>query len=139
MESRKVILASHGTLSKGLKETAQMIVGSAADDILCFCLKPGHHPDEFAADLKAEIECNTSVEYVILTDLLGASVCTAMSQLLAYRNVRIFSGMNLNLLLSVLLEYSNSLTDEDCESLIADAKDGIKVLSLSQQAEEDDF
>lgn len=136
---RKIVLASHCTLAKGLKETAVMIVGEMAQDIKVFSLEPGHHPDEFVEAIRSEIETNKEDEYVILTDIFGASVCTAMTQLLNNENVVLFSGMNLNLLLSVLVEYPNKLTEEDIERIICDAKGGIRNLSLSAELDDEDF
>lgn len=136
---RRVILASHSNLSRGLKDTAEMIVGVSNYPITVYSLEPGHHPEEFLRELEKDITSYPDCEYVVLTDIFGASVCTTMAQLLKYSNVVVFSGMNLNLLLSVLIEYPNQLTKSDIERIISDAREGIRSLSLTVEADEEDF
>ena len=41
----KLILASHGELSKGMVNSVKMIVGSLADDVESFSLYPGENPN----------------------------------------------------------------------------------------------
>ena len=137
---RKIILASHGELSKGLADTARMIIGNVAAEIQCYCLKPGQTADSFAKELTAEILAEPEQEFVILSDLYGASVCSALSALLVYPNVRLFTGMNINMLLVICLEYPEKLSDEDIQKIVLDARSGIKALSASDlAADAEDF
>lgn len=39
----KIILASHGELSKGMLNSVNMIVGDLASDVETFCLYPGQN------------------------------------------------------------------------------------------------
>ena len=71
---------------------------------------------------------------MILSDLYGASVCSALSALLVYPNVRLFTGMNINMLLVICLEYPEKLSDEDIQKIVLDARSGIKALSASDLA-----
>lgn len=134
---RKIILASHGKLSSGLLDTAKMIIGEIPCEIETYSLVPGKLAEDYAKELKIEISNNPEKEYVILTDLYGASVFTAMYSLVEYANVRLFSGMNLNLLLSVCVEYPNTLTNEDVERLVVDSQSGLKYVSKVIEEEED--
>ena len=43
----KIILASHGGLSKGMKDSVSMIVGYLAKDIEAYSLLPGQNPEDF--------------------------------------------------------------------------------------------
>lgn len=67
-------------------------------------------------------------EFVILTDLYGASVCTAMSGLISYPNVKLFTGMNLSMVLAVCMEHADDLNMESIREIMQDAKEGIRYI-----------
>lgn len=138
---KNIILASHGNLSQGMFETVKMIVGDIANSIKVYNMYPGDTAEDFARNLSKEIENNATDEYVILTDLFGASVCTALSKLTVYDNVTLFSGMNINIVLEVLLSYPENLTNSDKERLIETARDGIQLVQIEEfkQSDENDF
>lgn len=75
---RKIVLASHGGLASGLYDTAKMIVGKLPFDVEIYSLQPGGLAEDYGRKLKKEIAAHMNTEYVILTDLYGASVFTAM-------------------------------------------------------------
>lgn len=60
-----------------------------------------------------------------------------MFALVERENVRLFSGMNLNLLLAVCVEYPDKLMDEDVDQIIKDAQSGLKYVSRVVEEEED--
>ena len=125
---RKIILASHGNLSNGLLDTAKMIIGNIPYEVETYSLVPGKLAEDYANELKIEIDANLDKEYIILTDLYGASVFTAMFALVERENVR---------LLVVCVEYPNSLMDEDVDQIIKDAQSGLKYVSRVVEEEED--
>ena len=72
----KIILASHGGLSKGMKDSVSMIVGDLAKDIETYSLLPGQNPEDFYQEvLKEAKECEEQI--LILCDIKGGSVHTA--------------------------------------------------------------
>ena len=50
----KIILASHGGLSKGMKDSVSMIVGDLARDIETYSLLPGQNPEDFYQEVLKE-------------------------------------------------------------------------------------
>ena len=50
----KIILASHGGLSKGMKDSVSMIVGDLAKDIETYSLLPGQNPEDFYQEVLKE-------------------------------------------------------------------------------------
>lgn len=66
---RKIILASHGNLSNGLLDTAKMIIGNIPYEVETYSLVPGKLAEDYANELKIEIDANLDTEYIILTDL----------------------------------------------------------------------
>lgn len=125
---RKVVLASHGELSEGIVKSAKMIIGEFEYEVITYTLQLGHHPDEFKDVLEEEIMANADVEYVIMVDLFGASVANSLFILTSYKNVKMFTGMNLNMLLSVLVEYKSELSDADVENIVNDSRLGVRSL-----------
>ena len=130
---RKIVLASHGGLASGLYDTAKMIVGKLPFDVEIYSLQPGGLAEDYGRKLKKEIAAHMNTEYVILTDLYGASVFTKLD------NVRLFSGMNLNMLLSVCLEHPAPLNETDIEQILHDAKSGIQFTQQSKECEREEF
>ena len=104
---RQVILASHGKLAEGLLNSLRMIIGEElTQDVETYCLFPGENPNDFMNKLKERIATNPQMEFVILCDIKGGSVHTALSQLCVHHNVKVFSGMNMNLAMDILLSLS---------------------------------
>ena len=47
----KIILASHGDLSKGMLNSVSMIVGDLAKDVETYSLLPGENPEDYYQEL----------------------------------------------------------------------------------------
>lgn len=135
---KKVIVATHGGAASGLVDSAKMILGDINQELEVYSLIPGMNANDFSKALSREIETHQHTEYIILTDLYGASVCSAMVSLLKHEHVWLFAGMNLNMLLSVCLEYPNELNEQDAEKIVMDARLGVQWVK-KLQVENDDF
>lgn len=136
---RKVVLASHGELSECIVKSAKMIIGEFEYEVITYTLQLGHHPDEFKDVLEEEIMANADVEYVIMVDLFGASVANSLFILTSYKNVKMFTGMNLNMLLSVLVEYKSELSDADVENIVNDSRLGVRSLKNDILTDNENF
>ena len=131
----KIILASHGGLSKGMKDSVSMIVGDLAKDIETYSLLPGENPEDFYQEvLKEAKECEEQI--LILCDIKGGSVHTALSKLAVLDNVLVFSGMNMGLVLKGL---NGKLELAEANDLIEAAKDGMTVMSGMTSEDDEDF
>ncbi|MEG0329605.1 MAG: PTS sugar transporter subunit IIA [Longicatena sp.] len=133
-----IILASHGELAKGMLHSASMIIGDLIKDVEVFCLYPGQNPQDYAEQLRTRIQ-NDGESWIILADVLGGSVHTALSQLTAFGDVTILSGMNLNLVLSVLLGDHNDVSEKHMTHIMDEAKTGITYKKRIDKQEEEDF
>ncbi|MGX8832851.1 PTS sugar transporter subunit IIA [Amedibacillus sp. YH-ame6] len=103
MRLRNVILASHGALCEGMKDSLRMIAGEEiVKDVRTYSLHPGENAIEFAQELKREIESHPEEEYIVITDVLGGSVHTSMLQILGNKNIKLFTGMNLAMTLEIV-------------------------------------
>lgn len=120
----RIILASHGGLAKGMKDTLGMIIGDVSM-IEAF----SSYRDENIS-IKSEIEKVVKANYnkddiFILTDIFGGSVNTeVMSLLKDYPKIHILSGTNLSLVISIATQ-SNKISEESLKQIINESKQSI--------------
>lgn len=135
----KIILASHGGLSKGMKDSVSMIVGDLAKDIETYSLLSGQNPEDFYQEvLKKAKECEEQI--LILCDIKGGSVHTALSKLAVLDNVMVFSGMNMGLVLDAVMKGLNGKLElAEANDLIEAAKDGMTVMNGMTSEDDEDF
>lgn len=132
----KIILASHGALAKGMKDTLDMIVGNQVS-IQAYSAYDEENVD-FASDISQQITREVNEQFIIVTDVIGGSVNNAMTELvLRYKNVFLITGMNLPLVLS-LATYSGDLDLKALDELVQEGKRGlINVNKMVESAKEE--
>lgn len=124
-----IILASHGKLSEGMKHTVEMITGSQPN---LFAFSAYCNGIESIKDsVKEKIKGVTDERIIILTDVLGGSVNTEMTELLLdFPKVQLITGMNLPLILTLL-----TLSEEaDITDAINEGKNSL--ISINQLIED---
>ena len=99
---KRLILASHGRLAEGMADTARMIVGDQTE-LIPLSLVSGMQPELLKTKVEGMSKSWPGELTVILTDLWGGSVNTALLPLCADANVHLIAGMNLNLVLQLCL------------------------------------
>ena len=139
----QIVLASHGGLADGARDTLDMIVGDVSNV----------HTISLARDDKDQIEdralalidsFDPSDAVYLLTDMLGSSVNNQMVSLQAKRpEVTVISGMNLPLILEISLS-EEPLSEAALAEVIEQSRAGIQNIAAlmraaAQQEEEDDL
>lgn len=133
----RVIFASHGGLSKGMKDSVTMIVGDLAKNVETYSLLPGENPEDYYQELyKQANESNEQI--LVLCDIKGGSVHTALSKLAVLDNVVVFSGMNMGLALDIVLKHAH-LSEEELQEVIENARDGITMMKELNKVVNEDF
>lgn len=133
----RVIFASHGGLSKGMKDSVTMIVGDLAKNVETYSLLAGENPEDYYQELyKQANESNEQI--LVLCDIKGGSVHTALSKLAVLDNVVVFSGMNMGLALDIVLKHAH-LSEEELQEVIENARDGITMMKELNKVENEDF
>lgn len=133
----RVIFASHGGLSKGMKDSVTMIVGDLAKNVETYSLLPGENPEDYYQELyKQANESNEQI--LVLCDIKGGSVHTALSKLAVLDNLVVFSGMNMGLALDIVLKHAH-LSEEELQEVIENARDGITMMKELNKVENEDF
>lgn len=134
---KKMILASHGRMASGLKDSMEMVVGNV-DDLLCFGLMPGEDPGELTEKVEKLVKEEPGTQFLILVDIRGESVSNSLSRLSAYGNVRIINGMNMALAIGMYLT-DGILNDQEIGDLIEEARGGLAMVDFQKnQVDEED-
>jgi mannose/fructose-specific phosphotransferase system component IIA len=121
---RRIILASHGDLAVGMRGTIEMILGKR-EDLVAFSLTPEGKTTALVDQITKEIAGSRSDETIIVTDLIGGSVHTALAVLVGEPGIHLLSGMNLSLLLELLLLPDGEIQAEQIYSCMAKGKKSI--------------
>lgn len=144
-----VVLATHGTLSDGLKDSAEVIMG-ATNNMTTVNLNQGDDVQEFGSQINESIEqVNQGDGVIVLVDLISASpynqsvLVTSQLEESLQKSVYIIGGVNLPMLLEVINhQLLNTPVTEIAEQAIIQGKNGLDIWHMSVQSdddEEDDF
>ena len=134
---RKFLIATHGTLARGVKSSLDLIIGSMEDVFLIEAYVSDNKSIE--DELKIVMDnVKDGDEIVIFSDLLGGSVTNQILQYALKENVHVVSGFNLPLLLDILLADTDSPVAVVIENGINNAKDQIVYVNklIAQKGEE---
>jgi len=118
----KIILASHGSLADAMLKVLHMIMGED-DDVEAFSLDTYENPVALSRVVKKKIEDEGGKPVIMVCDIKGGSVFNQLLPLCTRAGVYLFSGMNLDLVLS-LVNIQPS-TSAEFEESIREAKAGI--------------
>ncbi|MGG7059995.1 PTS sugar transporter subunit IIA [Clostridium tertium] len=135
----EIIVATHGKLSEGFRDTIDMIMGE----------RKGLYFIEFSQNDEIEnlrekfINIKNSIkdenEILILTDLFGGTPCnTAIKIALESKlRIKILSGVNLPMLIEAVLN-QDSILDGVIESILSSSKQGIMNIDFNSQVSIED-
>lgn len=130
---RKIIIASHGKMAKGMADSISLITGNNQLNINTYSLEPGESADDFRIKIEAYIKSHPQNEVLVFTDVKGASVANSLVQLSVFDHVHVFTGTNLAMLLMICVQYQQSLTEQDISELIEQSRAGIQELKLQDK------
>lgn len=119
----KIILASHGELSQGMKQTASMIIGDEGNIFALSAFRDEDEPvKEQVERVLAEIGCEN---VYILTDIFGGSVNNDLLQIQqAHPEVHLVTGMNLPLVISIAMQ-PDQVEATEMATIIEESRQGI--------------
>lgn len=125
MAKQALILASHGEFAKAARETMEMIIGHEQENIGTVLVTEGKVYEDALEEIKALYETlDTTEGCIVLTDIYGGTPANVATYLAIEHmdDIRVFSGLNVPLLLEVVLDQTSSLTEmeEKIESIHKD-------------------
>lgn len=120
---RHFILASHGTFSRGIYNSVQIILGEQPNThIITAYVEEGQDVNDLIEESLKDIPDTDPV--IVCTDVFGGSVNNEWMKRLSRPNTHLITGMNLELLMNVFMRQ-----DDDIENMIRqsvqEAKDGL--------------
>lgn len=117
----KIILASHGGMSSGVKDTVQMVLGDLPH--LYAIATTRDETESIVTAARRLLDSFDPADHVyILTDVLGGSVNNDMMTLLGdYPDLTVICGMNFSLVLTLALA-NDPLTPGELADLIEQAR-----------------
>ena len=118
----KIILASHGKLSKGMLDSVKMIIGSLADGVETYSLFPGESANDYANELKERM-LQDEEDYLLICDVQGGSVFNSLVQLVTNERVKVVAGMNLSSVLELIV--ANQGGSINLDTILEASKEGI--------------
>ncbi len=136
----RIILASHGELSKGMLNTVQMLLGQQ-ENIIAYCLYPEEDVNGFAAKLRKEVEEYGAENIIFMTELLHGSPFNSVVGLTRDYHLHHISGTNLATLMGAIMERDDedATADSICEAAMEASENSIAdVLKLLGSADDDE-
>ena len=137
----KVIAVSHGSFSKGLVESVQMLVGEL-ENLVAYGLYPEQTVASLTEKLEAEIEKTPEEEEILfLTDLFHGSPFNAVVSLMKDYDFYHVTGINIPLAVEAMMgRYADKTAAQICEDLLNAAPDTVKYVNqlFEEESEEDE-
>lgn len=131
-----IILASHGGLAEGVKQSAGMVFGPQ-EDLVAVTLLPEDGPDSFRAKLLAAVDTLSNKEEVVfLVDLLGGTPFNQSSAILNGHEDKwaIVTGLSLPMVIGALGERmgdENIPAHELAKNIIVPSREAVTVMPES--------
>ena len=135
----KLRIASHGSLSEGLLDSAQFIIGKIEN---VECIKAYVDPDVDYDKLIENKVANfdyTKGSLIVATDLAGGSVNTEFLKHLSKYPFYLITGVNLVTVISLISILNNEINIDEIKRITEDAKDTIIFCHEAITDQNDDF
>ena len=130
----QIILASHGGLAAGARDTLEMVLGNVSNVHVVSLARDDKEP--ITNDVEKLIEGFAPDDAVyVCTDMLGSSVNNSMVELMERNGrVTVISGMNMPLVLSLAIS-PEPVTGSALQTLIEEARRGMRNCALTEEDE----
>lgn len=125
-----IVLASHGDLAAGLRQTSSMVFGDQ-EDVAVVSLKPSMGPEDFRKELDAAVaKLSDPDQVLILADLWGGTPFNQSTAAIeGHDSWAIVTGVNLPMLIEAFsLRFDAGNTAHDIATkIVTAAKEGVRV------------
>lgn len=138
---RRYLVASHGSLSCAILESAALITGEEKIKNFIHIKVESNDSREKVKDYVDTYlnKWENGDQILVLTDIKGGNITNILSEYISIRDLHIITGMNLGMVLEVLLSDERMPIEELAESLVTIGKNGIEYLNTTLQKEEEEI
>ena len=122
----RIVLVSHGEQCKGMLNTVQMLLGPQ-ENIAAYCLYPESTVEDYAVQLRKEIEQYGADNIVFLSELKQGSPFNALVNLTRDYDLHHLTGTNLAMLMTIVMERDDdgATAESVCEAAMETAAESI--------------
>lgn len=124
-----IVLASHGGLAEGVRDSLRMLLGDQAD-LACASLEPSMSPDELRATIASAAQgLSDPADVLVLVDLWGGTPFNQSSALLAeHEGWAVVTGLNLPMAIEACSSREEGKTARDLAAqLVVEGRRGVRV------------
>lgn len=137
----KIILASHGELAKGMKQSVELIAGKQ-ENLEVFC---AYTENDYNLQLQvSSLMDREAGELIVITDIFGGSVNNEFMRYLRRGNLSLIAGMNMAIVIELLTKInSGGSIEELIKEAIKTSKESITncndLIGMGSSIIEDEF
>ena len=117
----KYIIATHGKMASGIKNTIEMLTGKKED---IFALDAYVETQELRKEFEKLLATCDGEGIYVFTDIVSGSVNQEICRFLERPHFHVITGVNLPLIMELVFRNEN-LSDEEIMSIVEEAKDQI--------------
>jgi PTS system ascorbate-specific IIA component len=114
-----VIIVAHAPLASALKLVASHVYADCGHDVLALDVAPDTPPEQVRDQARALMQGGNEADWLVLTDVFGATPCNAALMLADPLHVRVVTGVNVPMLWRTLC-----YADESLDALVTRAVGG---------------
>lgn len=136
---RQFLIATHGNFAQGIMDSVTLISGGH-DNVKCYCAYANGQED-LDANIRSLLESyDKDDEIIVVTDILGGSVCCAFLRQTTRPNLHVLAGLSLPLLLELFTGEERPL-EEMLETAMQYARESVCYCNMvmKQQMQDDSF
>ncbi len=135
----KLIIASHGTLSEGLVNSAQFIIGKLENvDYITAYVDPDTDYEDLIKNTVANFDYENG-SLIVATDIVGGSVNSEFTNYLHQYPFYLVSGVNLVTVISLATMLNGEVNSETVKQTIEDAQSTIVFCNELINDQKEDF
>jgi PTS system ascorbate-specific IIA component len=97
--STRIFLIAHAPLAHALRECALHVFADCGDSVMALDVQPQAAPEDSLALARNMLQEHSDSSILVLTDVFGATPCNIAQRLVAGRQARLVTGVNLPMLL----------------------------------------
>lgn len=131
-----IFFSTHGKMASGMKNSLDILTGNTQ----CLTVFDAYITDE-PVEIYVEkfLQEKRSGVRILCSDIYGGSVNQVLSRYCGVENTFVITGINLPLLMSLLLSCEQDMNEDTIKSMIVEAKEMIKLVTLDFETNEEAF
>lgn len=131
-----LLLIAHAPLASALRSVAEHVYPDCSARLMVLDVPPGLSPGDIEAQARALLAAAPHDEFLVLTDVFGATPCNVAERLTDPRRVRVVAGVNVPMLWRVLC-YEGESADRLAERALMGATQGVMPVDCRTPSHQD--